>query len=204
MWYFNIYLIRMKGIITKFRRRDFLKALSGVLFYDVFASPLKTTYSTNMKIQQYDMQLRPHHIIDIITGHGKNIQYEPHPYGHSQYLVAPRLLSDLDLKIRLVIGADDICAGCTHLMDDRLCKDVLAQLKPAPSKQAYNDLLDSSLFDYFNLDPNCIISTREFLILVNDKIPGIEKICTHPKEDPEERLLGLINGLVSLGIRDAV
>ena len=156
-----------------------------------------------MKDRQFDLRLRPHHIIDIITGHGQHVQYEPHPYGHSQHIVAPKLLSDLDLKIMLVLQADDICAGCEHLLPDGKCKDVLAQLTPSPSKQAYNDVLDSRLFDLFEIDPDCIMTTRAYLGLVNEKTPGIERICTHPKEDPEARLEGLTAGLVKLGIRQA-
>jgi len=157
-----------------------------------------------MKEQQFELRLRPHHIIDIITDHGKNIQYEPHPYGHSQHTVAPKLLSNLDLNIKLVLGADDICYGCKHLLPDGKCIDVLAQITPSPSKQAYNDVLDNRLFDFLTIDNNCVISTRKYLELINEKTPGIEKICTHPKEDSEERLAGLIKGLVKLGIRTAV
>ncbi len=155
-----------------------------------------------MSKQEIIMKLRPHHIIDIITGHGNDIQYQPHPYGHSQHIVAPKLLSGLDLSIRLVLEADDICLGCKHLMPDGQCDDVLAQLTPSPSKQAYNDVLDSRLFDHFGLIPNCIITLRRYLALVDQNTPGIEMICTHPKEDREKRLNGLINGLIKLGIRD--
>jgi hypothetical protein len=157
-----------------------------------------------MNEQEFDMKLRPHHIIDIITVHGNNIQYQPHPYGHSQHLVASKLLSNLDLKIKLVLESDDICTGCKHLMPDGKCKDVLAQIIPSPSKQAYNDVLDSRLFDHLLLVPSCIITTRKYLETVNNKTPGIEKICTHPKENPEKRLTGLINGLIKLSIRNAV
>ena len=157
-----------------------------------------------MDNQIFDLKLRPHHIIDIITDYGKNRQYQPHPYGHSQHLVAPKLLLNLDLKIKLVLEADDICTGCMHLMPDGKCKDVLAQIKPSPSKQAYNDILDSRLFDYFLLSPNCIITSYKYFEIININTPGIEKICTHPKEDTEIRLLGLINGLIKLRIRNAV
>jgi hypothetical protein len=153
-------------------------------------------------MEHYDMQLRPHHILDIITGHGNGIKYQPHPYGHSQHIVAPRLLSDLDLKIQLVLSADDICQGCEHLLPDGKCKDVLAQLTPSPSKQAYNDVLDCRLFDEFAIEPDTVMSTRQYLQTVNRKVPGIERICTHPKEDRKERLKGLTNGLIKLGIRD--
>ena len=154
-----------------------------------------------MKEEQFDLRLRPHHIIDIITDHGKNVQYEPHPYGHSQHIVAPKLLSVLDLNIKLVLEADDICKGCIHLLPGGKCDDVLAQLNPSPSKQAYNDVLDSRLFDLLEINPNCIMTTRKYLELIDAKTPGIEKICTHPKEDPEERLEGLIKGLIMLDIR---
>ncbi|MFH0756841.1 MAG: DUF1284 domain-containing protein [Bacteroidota bacterium] len=152
------------------------------------------------KEQTSDLKLRPHHVIDIITGHGMNVQYEPHPYGHSQHTVATRLLSDPDLNIRFVLEADDICTGCMHLLPDGKCKDVLAQLTPSPSKQAYNDVLDCRLFDLLNISPGCIMTTRSYLALIHEKIPGIEKICTHPKEDSEERLAGLKQGLITLGI----
>jgi hypothetical protein len=154
-----------------------------------------------MSEQEIIMKLRPHHIIDIIKGHGNDIIYQPHPYGHSQHIVAPELLSGLDVNIRIVIGADDICLGCKHLMSDGQCDDVLAQLTPSPSKQAYNDVLDSRLFDHFGLVPNCILPLRRFLEIVDQNTPGIEMICTHPKEDREERLNGLINGLIKLGVR---
>jgi len=38
--------------------------------------------------------------------------------------------------------------------------------------------------------------------MVNQKVPGVEKICTHPKEDQEKRLTGLIDGLIKMGIRE--
>lgn len=146
------------------------------------------------------MKLRPHHIIDIISGHGKNVHYQAHPYRHSLHIVAPSLLSDLNRKITLVLEADDICTGCKHLMPDGKCNDVLSQISPSPPKQAYNDALDNRLFDLLSLSPGAILTTREFLKKVRDKTPGIEKICTHPKENMEERLQGIINGLVKLGI----
>ena len=148
------------------------------------------------------MDLRPHHILDIVTGHGQGIEFHSHPYGHSQHIVSRKLLSNLDLKIKLVLNGDDICKGCMHLLPEGKCSDVLAQLKPAPSKQAYNDVLDCRLFDYLSLDINNVITIRKYLEIVNEKVTGIEKICTHPKENMEERLNGLIDGLIKLGIRE--
>jgi hypothetical protein len=185
-------------------RRDFLIGLSGFAFYNLYASSSGKSkeHQKVQKMEHYDMQLRPHHILDIISGHGKGTTYQPHPYGHSLHIVAPKLLSNLDLKIKLVLRADDICEGCEHLLPGGKCKDVLAQLTPPPSKQAYNDVLDSRLFDELSIVPDTVTITHQFLEAVNEKVPGIEKICTHPKEDQEERLQGLVSGLIKLGIRE--
>jgi len=148
------------------------------------------------------MRLRPHHILDIIKGHGNGKVYRPTSAGNSQHIVAPKLLSNLDLKIELVLEADDICEGCKFLLPDGKCSNVLGQIKPSPSMQAYNDVLDSRLFDYLSIEVDSVMTSREFLEMVNERVPGIEKICTHPKEDQEKRLTGLIDGLVKLGIRE--
>jgi len=179
--------------------------LSGITFFSIFhlAYGKKTNYNKTI-FKEYDMELRPHHILDIISDHGNGIIYQPNPFGHSLHIVAPKLLSDLDQKIKLVLGADDICAGCKHLMPDGKCSDVLPQLTPSPSKQAYNDVLDCRLFDLFELDVNTVIPLRRYLEMVNDKVPGIEEICTHPKENKQERLQGLITGLIKTGIREKV
>lgn len=158
----------------------------------------------NTGLRRFDLRLRPHLIIDIVTGYGNNFRYEPHPYGHSQHIVAARLLSNPFTKIRLVLESDDICKGCIHLMSDGKCDDILAQLRPSPSKQAYNDILDCRLFDHFKLEPGTVITFSRYLEILNNHTPGLEEICTHPKEDPEKRLKGLANGLARLGNRKSV
>jgi len=193
--------------MNSINRRKFLFRLSGFTIFSLYPFSPGKSYDDKKQKQQmehYDMQLRPHHILDIISDHGQGIEYQPHPYGHSLHIVAPKLLSDLDLRILLVLHADDICKGCEHLMPDGKCDDVLAQLNPSPSKQAYNDVLDCRLFDCFSIEVDSIITTRTYLKMVNEKVPGIEKICTHPKENQEDRLNGLINGLIKLGIREQV
>ncbi len=45
------------------------------------------------------------------------------------------------------------------------------------------------------------MTVRTFLELVNPHVPGIEKVCTHPKEDEQSRLAGMIRGLQMLGFR---
>ena len=148
------------------------------------------------------MKLRPHHILDIVSGYGYGMVFKPHPYGHAVHRVAKAIISDTELKVEFIVGADKICQPCKHLTPDGLCDDVLSQLDPPLSKQEYNDILDRRLFDYLGFAPRTVMTIRRYLELVNKKAPGIEEICTHPKEDQRQRLDGLIQGLIKLGIRN--
>ncbi|OGV49039.1 MAG: hypothetical protein A2X49_14390 [Lentisphaerae bacterium GWF2_52_8] len=147
------------------------------------------------------MNLRPHHVLDIVTKYGNGVEFKPHPYGHAEDTVAQAIISDMELKLEFIVGADEICYPCKHLGADGLCDDVLSQLDPPISKQEYNDALDCRLFAYLGLVPKETMTIRQYLEIVNKKLPGIEEICTHPKQDPKQRLEGLIRGLVKLGIR---
>ena len=120
------------------------------------------------------MQLRPHHTIDIISSCGHGAELKPHPYGHAVHTVAKAILSDIDMQVELIVGADDICRPCKHLKPDGQCDDVLSQLDPPMSKQEYNDDLDLRLFAQFGLEPGTVMSIRQFLEIVDAHVPGAE------------------------------
>lgn len=141
------------------------------------------------------LTLRPHHLLDIITGLGQGATYRPHPYGHSQHRVVACLLADPMHDITFVCAADDICAGCMHLHADGSCDDVLAQLDDKPSKQAYNDGLDTRLFPLLGLQPGDVLPFPDYVRRVEALLPGLEQVCTHPGEDAAERLAGLCAGV---------
>jgi UDP-N-acetylglucosamine diphosphorylase / glucose-1-phosphate thymidylyltransferase / UDP-N-acetylgalactosamine diphosphorylase / glucosamine-1-phosphate N-acetyltransferase / galactosamine-1-phosphate N-acetyltransferase len=145
--------------------------------------------------------LRPHHLLDILRNYGHGRPFTPHPYGHALHSVAHHVLTDLDIGIQLILGADAICQPCQHLQDDQTCQDMLPQLAHPLSKQVYNDTLDLRVFAYLGVSPGCIVSFRTFLESVVAKLPGLEMICAHPQESPEFRLRGLQQGLQKLGIR---
>ena len=147
------------------------------------------------------MELRPHHILDIVKSYGAGSAFRPHPYGHAVHTVAKQILSDLEIKVRLIVGSDEICQPCIHLQPDGLCDDVLHQLNPPISKQTYNDDLDRRLLAYLGLTACTVMTVREYLTIINDHVPGIEQLCTHPKEDRQARVDGLTRGLQKLGIR---
>ena len=140
------------------------------------------------------MKLRPHHVLDIISSYGNGEEFKPHPYGHALHSVAQAILSDLKLEIEFVVGADEICAPCVHLREGR-CDDVLSQLEVPISKQDYNDGLDSRLCEYFGFAPGARMTMREYLEIINGKLSGLERICSHPKEDVAGRRNSLEKGL---------
>ncbi|MBN1673809.1 MAG: hypothetical protein JXR37_22365 [Kiritimatiellae bacterium] len=150
------------------------------------------------------MKLRPHHVLDIITSYGHGQKFKPHPYGHAVHTVAEAILADPDLTAQFVVGADEICRPCVHLQSDGRCDDVLSQLDPPISKQTYNDELDSRLFEYLGMTVNGVMTVREYLQIAANHMPGLAKVCTHPKQDEQARLDGLRKGLQKLGISPSV
>ena len=147
------------------------------------------------------MQLRPHHLLDIIRDHGLGRDFKPSSYGHAVHVVAPKVLSNVETKVTFIIGADDICRPCKHLLPNGQCDDLVRSVSPPIPKQKYNDDLDRRLFRYLDVKPGTVMTVRQFLGLVDKKLPGIEKICTHPKEDEKQRLKGLTVALHKLGVR---
>ena len=144
------------------------------------------------------MKLRPHHLIDIITDYGHDVEFKPHPYGHAVHTVAAKVLANLDLEVEFVVAADAICLPCQHLQPDGQCDDVLHQLASPVLKQTYNDELDNGLFAHFGMKPGVRMTVGAFLKMLAEHTPGIEKLCTHPGEEQASRLEGLKRGLARL------
>jgi hypothetical protein len=190
-------------------RRKFLKSSSALFgvssiitlgYFPIEGMALQSQGSKtviNDSTANETLKLRPHHILDIISSYGNDEKFEPHPYGHSLHIIAEKIISNPEIKVQLVVGNDDICKGCKHLIGTK-CDDVLSQLNPSPSKQAYNDVLDSILLDYLGIKQNTVITIKEYAEIISKKMPDIVNYCTHPKENREERLKGMKNGLLKI------
>lgn len=144
------------------------------------------------------ISIRPHHLLDILCDYGHGLTYQPHPYGHALHTVAADILADPDLELTFVIAADAICQPCRHLQPGGQCDDLLGPVPDSPSKQAYNDALDRRLWAYLALERGNEMTFRHFCQLVEWRLPGIEKICTHPGEEESYRLAGLQQALEKL------
>lgn len=145
------------------------------------------------------MRARPHHLIDIISQIGAGAEFAPHAYGHAVHIVAQRVLEDPDLTVAFVVGADDICEPCVHLVDG-WCDDVLSQLDPPVSKQDYNDDLDRRLLEFLGIAEGEAMTFRDYLTRIRENFDGIEEICSHPGEDPTSRRNRLNRGLCEFGV----
>ncbi len=145
------------------------------------------------------MRLRPHHLLDIITQYGAGQPFVPSAYGHAVHTVAALVLQELQTPIEMIVGADDICAPCSKLVEGR-CTDNLLAFAPPMSKQEYNDALDKRLLAHLGLQEGDILTMQAFCKRVKEHLKDIEKICTHPREDPQARLAYLNAGLQNLGM----
>jgi hypothetical protein len=146
------------------------------------------------------IEIRPHHLLDILRDYGCGIRCEPHEYGHALHIVSEQVMNNLDQEIVLVVAADDICRPCKHLHADGSCDDTMRAGKETISKQVYNDALDRRLWLYLGLEKGSRMTARDYFHLVRDHLEGIEDVCTHPGEDRLSRREGLIEGLNKLGI----
>lgn len=147
------------------------------------------------------MTLRPHHLIDILTGFEVGKVPAPAASGHAVHVVVARVNEDLDQPVRFILGPDDICAPCESLGPDGACARILEWHDPPQPMDEYNDDLDGRLFAYLDMEPEDVLTLREFFGRVNARTPGIEVVCTSPVSDPRQRLAGIITGLTNLGIR---
>ncbi len=149
------------------------------------------------------MRLRPHHLLDIVTGFtpDEDPDYVPAP-GENGVRTITRLVGrTLDVMATFIIGPDVICEPCSHLGADGRCDRILQHHNPPQAMDDYNDPLDARVLAYLGLEPGVTLSVRSFLERVNAHVPGIETICTHPGQEQSDRLAGLEVGLVALGIR---
>lgn len=145
------------------------------------------------------MRARPHHLLDIISQIGGGGDFRPHPYGHAVHTVAERVMADPEVLITFVVGADDICDPCVHLVAGR-CDDMLTHLDPPRSKQDYNDDLDRRLLAYFGMTEGQQMTFRDYLAIIRAHFEGLEQVCSHPGEDPAARRERLDRGLQHFGV----
>jgi len=110
------------------------------------------------------ISIKPHHFIDIIAAFGEGASFAPHPYGHAVHTVARKILKDINTKIKIELGADDICAPCIHNING-LCDDTIdTSFRPlAPRlKREWNLLVDKRWCQCLGLKQGDALTGKEF------------------------------------------
>jgi len=87
---------KKERIMILIKRRDLLVGLTGLGLYSASGCSSEGSYAKNpddlpeqaADTSQYDMQLRPHHILDGVTAHGRGVKIEPAARGHSGHIVS--------------------------------------------------------------------------------------------------------------------
>ncbi|NLF30606.1 MAG: hypothetical protein GX591_06935 [Planctomycetes bacterium] len=133
------------------------------------------------------IRIKPHHFIDILTSLGTGRRdFQPHPYGHAVHTVSERILADPDTLLEMELGADDICAPCSHNIQG-LCDDVIdTSFRPLapPGKREWNLLLDRRWCERLGLAPGDRLTARRFARLAGDRMGDITDIY---REIPADR-----------------
>lgn len=133
------------------------------------------------------LAIKPHHFVDIITALGEGqTQYPPHPYGHALHTVAAAVLASPAVRLRIELGADDICRPCRHNADG-LCDDTIdTSYRPqAPtSKREWNLRLDQRWCERLGLVPDDTLTARDLCLLIRERAGDITAIY---REIPGER-----------------
>jgi hypothetical protein len=141
------------------------------------------------------MKIRIHHFFDSLRdfGSGKNIT--PHPYGHSYHLVAEQIRNNPDLEIELVVEADQVCIGCSHLVNG-VCDDTVTHRADFRWKEDFNNYLDKRIINVCRIDISKKYSVRSLIRFSKKYIENIEFI--YEGNDPEHthnRKKNVIRGL---------
>ena len=131
-------------------------------------------------------RIKPHHFIDIVTSIGRGAEFKPHPYGHAVHSVAEKVMRNRDAVLEMELGADDICAPCTHNVDG-LCDDSIdTSFRPgAPaSKREWNLIIDRRWCERLGLKQGDRLTAREFCGRLRDSAGDITDIY---REEPADR-----------------
>jgi hypothetical protein len=141
--------------------------------------------------------IKPHHFLDIIKLYGSGIKiFVPDKeYGHDFYRVGNIILKNKETSLVLTSNGDDICKPCKYF-ENRKCIDTLGNDKHYNSKEEWNKMIDTKLFDQLGLKEGQRITALHFCCIVSDKLRDIYEIWEgEPPKKTESRKKNLFEGV---------
>jgi len=145
------------------------------------------------------IRIKPHHFVDIVTAFGDGqTRFEPHPYGHAVHTVAEEVHRDHEVLLEMELGADDICAPCSHNVDG-ICDDCIdTSFRPrAPkSKREYNLLIDERWCRLLGIAQGDRLTARELCRRIRDRGDDLAVVYREmPSHSIEDRRIKLTKGV---------
>lgn len=148
------------------------------------------------------IRIKPHHLVDIIGRAGEAVPvFRPHPYGHAFHTVAEKVLADPDISVRMELGADDVCAPCSHNIAGR-CDDVIdTSYRPdaPPGKREWNLLIDRRWCELLGLRQGDVLTARLFALRLRERMGDLGDVYREiPADRTVQRQRMLELGLIRL------
>lgn len=120
------------------------------------------------------LDLRIHHIFDIIRDLGENKEIKEHEYGHSYHIIAKDIYSKPE-RFKLIVSNDDICKNCNKLVNGN-CIDKIDHRHDYTSKEQFNNYLDERIMTVMGFEEGQILTIFDLLKMSELYMSKIEHI----------------------------
>ena len=122
-------------------------------------------------INNMDIVIKPHHLLDIFKLYGKGIEnFVPDKnYNHNFYFIGNAVIRNEVNKICFTYSYDDICKPCYHLKNS-VCSDYFSADGVDINKNEYNEKLDIRLMKLLNLKFDEIYEFKDIIELFNSEV----------------------------------
>ena len=122
-------------------------------------------------INNMDIVIKPHHLLDIFKLYGKGIEnFIPDKnYNHNFYLIGNAVIRNEVNKIRFTYSYDDICKPCYYLKNS-VCSNYFSANGVDINKNKFNEKLDIRLMKLLNLKFDEIYEFKDIIELFNSEV----------------------------------
>lgn len=141
------------------------------------------------------MKIKIHHFFDMIRDFGSNKKIVPHPHLHSYHSIAEIIREDANVELELVVGADEVCSTCSHLINKK-CDDIITHRTDFAGKEDFNNHLDNRIMEICGLQVSEKFTPKKLCEISNKYLENIDFIyegndAEHTLQRKKNVMLGL-------------